>query len=293
VQRIPFVPFPLDKAKKFARLFLPISSKIIKIFPALETKLIQAEINLKGREYLSIAMFSSVFWFFLIFCLLAIFLIRVQTLNFLLISFFLSLTISLLSFIYIIFYPNLIVIRKIRDIEKNLLFGMRHLLIQVKSGVNLFDAMASIAEADYGLVSKEFGKCVKEVATGTDIKDALEQLAFRNPSMYFRRTIWQLVNSMRAGIDIGDSLSLLVDNLSSEQRVSIRRYGSQLSPLALLYMMFAVIIPTLGIVFLVIFSSIAGIPISDLVFYGILVALVFFQFMFIGFVKNRMPSVEL
>ncbi|MDI6806445.1 MAG: type II secretion system F family protein [Candidatus Aenigmarchaeota archaeon] len=292
-QRIPFVPFPLEKAKKFARPFLGISSKLVKFFPWLNIKLLQAGIDLSGKEYLSISIFSSFFWFLLIFSLLGIFLIKILTFNFLLISLFASFTIAFLSFIYINLYPNLVVIRKIRDIDRNLLFAMRHLLIQVKSGVTLFNAMCSVVEGEYGVVSAEFSKCVKEMATGTDVNTALEEMAFKNPNLYFRRTIWQLVNSMRAGVDIGESLSSLVSNLSQEQRVLIRKYGSQLSPLALLYMMFVVIVPTLGITFLTIFSSVIGSVISEFVFYGILAALVFFQFLFIGFVKNRMPAVGL
>jgi flagellar protein FlaJ len=293
MQRIPFVPFPLEKAKNFAKPFLGISSKLVKFFPGLDAKLLQAGINLKAREYLSVAIFSSFFWFFLVFCLFSLFLIKNLTLNFFLILFFSSLAISFLSFTYINLYPNLIVIRKIKDIEKNLPFAMRHLLVQVKSGVSLFDAMGSVAEGGYGLVSVEFGKCVKQIATGIDVKDALEEMAFKNPSVYFRRTIWQLVNSMRSGVDIGDSLSLLVSNISQEQRVAIRRYGAQLSPLALLYMMLAVILPTLGITFLVILSTFSGISIPTFIFYLILVALAVFQFMLIGIIKNRMPAVEI
>lgn len=293
IKRIPFVPFPLDKAKNLARPFLGLSSRLVKFFPGLDTKLLQAEIALKAREYFSISLFSSFFWFFLVFGLFSILLIKNLTLNLFLIIFFSSLAISFLSFIYINLYPNLIVIRKIRDVEKNLPFAMRHLLVQVRSGVSLFDAMGSVVEGGYGLVSTEFNKCVKQIATGVDVRDALEEMAFKNPSTYFRRTIWQLVNSMRSGVDIGESLSLLVSNISQEQRVAIRRYGAQLSPLALLYMMLAVVLPTLGITFLVILSTFSGIAIPLFIFYLILVALATFQFMLIGVVKNRMPAVEM
>jgi flagellar protein FlaJ len=170
---------------------------------------------------------------------------------------------------------------------------MRHLLIQIRSGVSLFDAMVSITKADYGLVSEEFNKCVKSIATGTDEIVALEQMTFKNPSMYFRRVIWQLTNSMRSGVDIGDTLSRLVVNLSEEQKVLVRKYGSQLSPLALMYMMLAVVMPTLGISFLLIFSSFTGIVISEFTFYFIIIVLAIFQFMFIGIVKNRRPVVEI
>ena len=81
--------------------------------------------------------------------------------------------------------------------------------------------------------------------------------------------------------------------MTNEQKVLIRKYGSQLNPLAMMYMMIDVIIPSLGITFLIIFSSFSGIPVSETMFWLILVSVAFFQFSFIGIIKSRRPSVEL
>ena len=84
---------------------------------------------------------------------------------------------------------------------------------------------------------------------------ALEELALKNPSLDFRRTLWQVTSAIKSGADLGNTLENIVQNLSEEHKVAIRRYGSQLNPLAMMYMMLAVIIPSLGITFLIIFSS--------------------------------------
>jgi NAD(P)-dependent dehydrogenase (short-subunit alcohol dehydrogenase family) len=44
-------------------------------------------------------------------------------------------------------------------------------------------------------------KAVKEIATGTEEVVALENMALRAPSTFFRRTIWQITNNIRAGSD--------------------------------------------------------------------------------------------
>jgi flagellar protein FlaJ len=290
VKRIPFVPFPLEKISTISKKFLWLSSRLVKVNPFLANSLVQAGIELKDREYLAIAIFSSLFWFSIIF-LLFLSLTTLINKSFVYLSFVFSILISVIAFVYITFYPNFISSKKNRDIERNLLFAIRHLYIQIKSGVSLFDALVSVSKGNYGLVSEEFNKCTKEIATGKEEISALEELTFKIPNTDFKRVVWQIVNSLRAGGDIGNTLNVMSQNLSEEQKVKIRKYGSQLSPMALMYMMLTVILPTLGITFLIIFSTFSGIQLPETVFYMIMIVLAIFQVMFIGLIKSRRPSV--
>jgi pilus assembly protein TadC len=111
--------------------------------------------------------------------------------------------------------------------------------------------------------------------------------------MYFRRVIWQLTNAIRTGADLSDTLDAIVDNLANEQKVAIRKYGSQLNPLSMMYMMLAVILPSLGITFLVLLSTFSGFAVSEMIFWFILCILIVFQFSFVGLVKSRRPTIEL
>jgi len=289
VKRIPFVPFPLGMALKIARKFIKTGDKITR-HSAIGTYLKQSEMDIDAREYAALAFFSSIFWFFLTlsaFTALGKFL----ALEFVYFTFLFPILISLISFMYIMFYPKLLIVRKVKDLENNLLYGLRHLTIQVKSGVSLFDALVSVSRQNYGNLSNEFGLCTKKISTGVPEDRALEELALKNPSLHFRRVIWQIINSMKAGTDLRDTLESIVNNISSEQRIAIRKYGSQLNPLAMMYMMLAVIIPSLGITFLIILSSFSGFPITRTIFFGILLLLIVFQFAFIGIIKNRRPSI--
>jgi len=294
--RIPFVPFPLEKTLKFSKKLrlLGIAIRIKRFFPFLHSSLFEARIEFDEIEYLSIALFTSLFWFLFlssIFGLIALIILPPR--NFIFIIFLSSFSISFLSFIYVILYPRLISIRRIKDLERNLLFALRHLLIQVRSGVSLFDGMVSISRAGYGLVSEEFNECVRKISTGTPDVEALEEVGRRNPSLYFRRSLWQIANAIRTGADIADTLENIVRNLAEEQRVMIRRYGSQLNPLAFLYMMFGVIIPSLGITLMIILSSFSGFVIQQIFFWFILIFIIIFKFNFLGLVKSRRPSVEI
>lgn len=293
MKRVPFVPLPLDKALKISKFFIGIGARSVKLFPNLSLQLTQAEINLKDREYIAIAFFAMIFWFAILISVFFALNIKYQSQNILRIGLLTSVAIGVLSFSYVILYPKLLVSKKVVNIEKNLLFAIRHLLVQVKSGVSLSDAIASVSKGNYGLVAEECSRCIKNISTGKSLVAELEEIALRNPSVYFRRVVWQIVNSLKAGADIGDTLSILVENLSNEQKILIRRYGSQLNPLALMYMMLAVIIPTLGITFIISLSSFSGLQVPQFIFYLILIVLAGFQFMFIGMVKSRRPAVEL
>lgn len=292
MRRIPFVPLPLEKAVKISRPFIGLSDRIMRFSPGLNASLVQSGIGLRDREYLSVAVSSALFWFVLV-NVLFLPVVLLKGLSMIKIGISASVIISFLSFYYVTLYPKLIVVKKSRRIEKNLLFALRHLLIQVKSGVPLFEGMVSVSKGDYGAVSEEFSKCTKDIATGTPEVDAVNEMALKNPNLHFRRILWQLANAMRAGSDIGNALTVLVENLSNEQRIAIRSYGSQLNPLALMYMMFTVIMPSLGITFLFIVSTFSGVEIPKVIFYIILFSISVFQFMFLGLIKSRRPAIEL
>lgn len=291
---IPFVPLPLKTAKRVTKPFYGIGDRLSRLFPGLDVKLKQAELDFVPREYLTIATFSSLFWIALMygsFWSLSLFVKLPE--RFLTIIAPISLVMGAVSFLYILLTPQLTVSRKVRDLERNLLFALRHLLIQVKSGVSLFDAMVSVSKQSYGLISEEFGECVGKISTGLPETMALEELALKNPSLHFRRVIWQLTNAIRSGVDLGSMLDNIVNAMANEQKVAIRKYGSQLNPMAMMYMITAVIMPSLGITFLIILSSFTGLFVSKVAFFFILGALIVFQFSFVGIIKSRRPAVEL
>jgi flagellar protein FlaJ len=296
IKSIPFVPVSPYKALKIARKMglIGLGSRLSKLYPKLQLTLLQSESTFEDREYISIALFASIFWLVLISSILIfISIVTSAPTNFLLIIFPASAAISLLAFAYVVNYPKLVISRRVRDIEKNLLFALRHLLIQARSGVSLFDAMVSVSKSNYGIISQELDDAVKKISTGLTDVDVLEEVAIKNPSLYFRRALWQTTNAIRSGADIAKTIESIVTNLANEQRVLIRNYGSQLNPLAFMYMMLGVILPTLGISLMITLSSFSGIQIQQYYFWLILLFLLVFNFNFIGIVKSRRPSVEI
>ena len=276
----------MNKSRKLGKLLSP-------FFPSLEMRLKQAEIKKSPEEYLGKSAMVSIFMMILIFAVLFSLSLTIKFPEGSIIFIYLiPFGIGGLMFFYNISYPSLVVSKRVSDIEENLLFSLRHLLVEVKSGINVYDTFLSLSKAEYGAVSEEFGKVVNKISMGVPETDALEELMIRNPNTNFRRIIWQITNAIKSGSDLGNIIEELVREFSAEQRISIRMYGAKLNSLALIYMIFAIILPSIGVTFLIILSFFSGFGISQGLLILVFILVVVFQFLFIGFVKSKRPKVE-
>ena len=290
---IPFLPISEESAKRIAHHYIGWGEALSKFFPSLESDLEISEIRMESRYWLGIAFYSFIVYFLVLFVsLFLLFIISGTVFRVALgVSFLIGFMVGGVVFMYFVYFPKLRARKRVKDIENNLPFALRHILIQIRSGVTLFSAMVSVGWSGYGMLSEEFKKAVNEINTGKSEIAALEKIAHDNPSLFFRRILWQMINAMKSGSDIGNVLKSIVENITAEQRVAIKRYGAQLNPMALFYMMLVVIFPTLGIVFLLILFSFVGSAINiELILMGILAFLAFVQVMFIGMVKSKRPG---
>ncbi len=290
--KIPYSLLPIKVLKKSSSIFLGIGRSLEKNFPFLKLHLKQAEVDFSVKEYLSMCFLSGLifFVFFGFFFILILFLAGVKNpFSFGLIT---SIIITLFVFLQQLTYPKIYSNKRIRDIEKNLLAALQNMLIQLNSGVPIFDILVNLSKGNYGEISREFLKAVKKINAGKPQIETLEEMATLNPSLFFRRAIWHLVNGMKAGADMSNVIKEMVNLLSEEQILQIQRYGSQLNPLAMFYMLVVVIAPSLGMTFLIIISSFISLSefATKLVFYGLFAIVVFFQIMFIGMIKSKRPN---
>jgi len=248
---IPFAPMPVPVLKALSTPFMRFSANAEKMFPKLRQTLQQADLDLDEKEYSAIMLFLVIFYTVFFGALITLLLSKV-TPHFIFLGIGIGLFMGMMIFIQAVMYPQMIVRKKVRDIEKNLVFALRAILIQLKSGIGLFDSMTMVSKGNYGAVSKEFQKAVELINTGTPEEDAIEEMGRKNPSPYLGKAVWQITNGMNAGADISDVLSETVSSMIREQRLAINKYGSQLRVLSLMYMMIGVIMPALGVTLLII-----------------------------------------
>ena len=287
--KVPFSPLPPDAMLALSRKIRGTGSMFGKAIPNLGESLRHAEIQATAEEYGGIMAVMFIMYFALGALVAFIFATKLAPAMAIPAALLAGLVAALLVVVQAAVYPTILIKKKVRDLERNLVFALRTILVEIKSGVTLFDAINIVAEGDNGQVSKEFKKSVESMQTGSFQITALEELAERNPSLHFRRAIWQLVNGLKAGSDVSMIMTALVNTLTKEKGNQVRKYGNSLKLLSLLYMMLGAIIPALGLTFLIILSTFPQIAITEWVFWGMLGFIIVGQFMYLGIIKSSRP----
>jgi len=287
---IPFSFLPPALLKKTSRIFLWLGDTIGKGLKGMDQELVRADMKIKPAEYISMCLTSTFFLFIILSVVASMVLSKLKT-SIIggLIGVFI---ISLFIFSQQLMYPKLKSNKNIKNIERNLLPALQNMVVQLNSGVPLFNVMAAISDADYGGVSDQFKIAVRKINAGNQQIPVLEELAKNNSSLHFRRTMWQIINGMRTGSNMSSVIKISIENLSEEQLIQIQQYGAQLNPLAMFYMIIAVIVPALGVTFIMIMSSFLNMTplLTKTIFWGLLAGLFFLQLMFMGMLKTRRPN---
>lgn len=199
------------------------------------------------------------------------------------------------AFIYAMGFPQVKAMQRAKRIDQELVFAGRHMLIELKSGVPLFDAMLGISR-DYGPVSEEFNKVIEKVALGVPFGTALQTVADGNSSQYFNRLMLQMVNSLSSGADLATTLEVSLDQISKEQAIELKAYGQKLNPIVMFFMIFGIIMPSLGVAFLIIMISFVGganIAFGPSALFGIMIGVALIQFVFLSIVENSRPKFDI
>lgn len=289
LKSIPFSLLPPPVVLGLAKGTKNAGNFVAALFPSLGDDLLHARLPATPREYAAVALIAAPLNAVVIGALL-LFLGSALNTDLFAASLFTMIFIGAASFATIIFYPKIIALRRVRLLEKDLIPATRQLIIELKSGVPLFNALASVS-SDYGEVSAEFRKMVTRINNGVPELDALAEASHENPSFHFRKVLWQISNALKVGSDVGTALEAIVEELTRERVNEIRRYGQELSPWTMLYMMAAVVVPSLGITMMIVISSFMSIQIPKFVLPAALVFLVGFQLFFANFVASRRPNV--
>src|SRR3989338_1864817 len=251
-----------------------------------------SDIDITRAQYLNIITNSFIrsFIFFLVLITTALVIFKAPS------PFTLSILITFLISGFIAFaqlvYPRVYFSKKQKQLEINLMPALEDMLVQLNSGIPLFNILINISVSDYGEISNEFRKAVKKINAGKPQVEVFEELGDKNSSSYFRRTLWQISNGMKSGSDISEVIKGSLRLLSEEQIVQIQNYGNKLNPLIMFYMLMTIILPALAITFLTIISSMIGLgkELTIAAYIGLFMFSIFLQVMFLGVIRSARPT---
>ena len=288
--RIPFTFSDIGNLKARSKFFL---SKVkYKKGTKLEENLINSDVEISREEYLAICL-RTLSFSFIIFLVVLTTVFALLTIRF----FYLFGILAAIAFSFFVFfsqavYPSIYVSKRQKNIERNLIPALSDMMVQLNSGIPLFSILVNVSSEDYEELSREFKKAVKRIGAGEPEALVLDDLGRKNPSPFFRRTLWQISSGMKSGADMSIVVKESIESLNEEQIIQIQNYGNKLNPLIVFYMLIAVIVPSLSVTFMTIISSLINLPKNTTVimFITLFVFVVLIQIMFLGIIKSRRPS---
>lgn len=264
--------------------------RIAKTMPGLGIKLNQAGLMYSPEEFIKRTLVSAFYMTTGVGVLILTILAQLDALSN--IMYFIFPVIYLFMFYYMIKVPDVKIMRKGKEISKEIVFAGRFLVIELQSGVSLYDAMINVSK-NYEIIGGYFKEIVDKVSMGTSMEDAINETIESAPSSNLTKVLWQILNSLRTGADISKSLSNILDQIAREQIIEVKEYGRKLNPLAMFFMVVAIILPSLGITMFIVLTTFISVNIDLAALLAIALVLGFIQFMFFSMIKSSRPAVEL
>ncbi|MEK6907339.1 MAG: type II secretion system F family protein [Nanoarchaeota archaeon] len=262
--------------------------RIARSFPYLKVELEQANIELTPEQFIKKILTTSVIVSITLTIALAMVFYRLDVnLAFVLLAFPI---IFAGMFFFFINSPKGKSNKITREIDHEIVYAGRFLLIELSAGVPLFDAMKNISDA-YPVIGKYFKQIVDKVETGKPIEQAINEVSEITPSENFRKFLFQILNSMKTGGDVAHALESITEQISKEQLINIKEYGKKLNPMVLFYLLIAVILPSLGIAILALMSTFTGLTLSLSNLIGINFVIGILQLSFLSIIQGLRKGV--
>ena len=188
-------------------------------------------------------------------------------------------------FLFLVNTPKAIAAKKVREIDREITYAGRFLLIELSSGMPLFDSIRNVAN-NFDIIGKHFKDIVQRVEFGKSIEQALNEVIELTPSDNFRKVLFTIVNSLKTGADVSTALESIIEQISREKLIKIKEYGKKLNPVVMFYLILAVIAPSLGIAVLTLLSSFLGLTFSLATLLGICFGIGVLQLAFVSVIDS-------
>ncbi len=293
VNRIPIMLFPLSSLQTIGARLRGLGVKIIPFYPSVRYDLRNVGIEAPAENYCAVSFLSAMIWAMLVAFMVgaAVSMSETLVLPVKVLVALLSLFIGFFFFMVLhLAFPRIISKGIAAKIDHELIFAMRDMLIQVNSGIPLFNAIENIGNSSYKHVGPAFREVANNVKGGGSLMDELENMAIRTQSEYLKKIAWQLVTAIRAGANLSSTLKGVVKLLVDYQFSLFKSFNAELNFIILIYLMVAAVLPTIGTTVLVIFSVFGMLGITPEIFAGVVGVGFMGQMGIIAYVKTKRPS---
>ena len=285
--------FPLNWGRRLGNIFREAGRVMTEYMPELKADIITADIDLDAEQYLVSSILSATVLAGGLFFFAYIPMVYAELapgMEFILAA-IPAVIIGLLNFFILIRYPSILSVKRAEIIERDLIYALKELILNISAGLSLFESIKRVSEEKHGIVSKLFEDVVENTNGGMPLDEALESLALKTPSEHMKNALWQTVNAVKAGTSIKEALSGIIDALIREQNRKIRNYIQELNVMTMVYMLFAIAIPTIITTVLVVLTALMGTGVDENIYTFAVAICLFVQVILVGFIRSRRPLI--
>lgn len=188
--------------------------------------------------------------------------------------------------------PTIKAYSRAKDIDREIIFAGRYLLVKLHSGTPLVNALFQAANS-YGVASDYFKEIVQSIELGTPLEEAIEQAMTYSASDNFRKILFQIHNALKLGMNVTHSLEAILDEIQARQLIEIQEYGKKLGTISLVYLIVGVVFPSLGMTLVIVFMTFMEIQVGFEVYAGVTAGLGFLNYIFITMFKGIRPKLNI
>ncbi|MFP4523237.1 MAG: type II secretion system F family protein [Candidatus Nanoarchaeia archaeon] len=266
------------------------AESIVKNKPLLKKKLLVAKISQSVEDYVSKILKSSIIVGFA--TTLFLFFILSKDGITIVAPLLLGIVMGLIWFQIGLKKVDVMISKRAKRIDKEVLFAGRFLLIKLNSGKPLINAIEEAAKG-FGDATEYFKDIMRELELGTPLETALERATEYCPSKHLKKILFQITNALKIGVDVTNFLEAILDEIAEEELTEIMKYGKKLSSLTMFYMLGAIIVPSLGMTLFVVVASLVNVDLNMLIFSLIVFGLFCIQFLFITLFRSARPNMDI
>jgi len=289
--RVPIMLLPDSVVRKLGRRAFPPVILLLPLFPSLKSTLQKIRFEHGPDSFVVASLLSSFIYGFIFFILsFALLSSRSFESNPAVISVLLGVVFWFVFFLLHTTYPSIIAKKIAAKENKDLLYALREMIIDIDGGVPLFDSMKNIAGAGYGYISADFEWVVRQVESGVPEREALKQLALKTESEFLKRAAWQMVNALESGARMSDALEGITMAVENYLMREIKNYSTSLNFLLLIYMLVGVVAPSMGITFMILLSAFSGLGVTLQSVMTLIICTSIIQMIMIGYMASTRPD---
>lgn len=169
----------------------------------------------------------------------------------------LLIAVFLIAFL-IVYYPKIKNENNYSSISKELPYALRQLSTELRAGKSLFDALNSVVESDYGVLSLEFSRVLEEIKYGESSENAFLNLDKRVKSKALSRVTFEILSSLRIGSNLSNSLNIIAEDVNFDMRMKLKEYSEKLNAFIMIYTFLAILAPVIVLTMLLAASVVIG-----------------------------------